>query len=60
MGTIERLRLRQEIDELEEVLAKAARAREPDLVDIQRLAAEIATLEGRSLRAKFEPIRRRV
>lgn len=60
MTTIERLVLRQEIDDLEEALANAKRAHEPDFVYIQRLAAEIARLERQRLHTNKKPQRRRV
>lgn len=60
MTTIERLVLRQEIDDLEEALAKAKRAHEPDFVHIQRLTAEIARLERQSFNTNTKPQRRRV
>lgn len=60
MTTIERLMLRQELDDLEEALANAKRAREPDFVHIQRLAGEIARLQRQSFSTSTKPPRRRV
>lgn len=60
MTTVERLVLRQELDDLEEALGNAKRAHEPDFVRIQRLAAEITRLERHSFCAAAKPLRRRV
>jgi|CXWL01.1.fsa_nt_gi hypothetical protein len=60
MTTIERLMLRQELDDLEEALANSKRAREPDFVRIQRLAAEIARLKRHRFSTNPKPLRHRV
>ncbi len=60
MTTIERLMLRQEIDDLEEALAIAKRAHEPDFVHIQRLVSEIARLQRQNVSPNTKPQRRRV
>jgi hypothetical protein len=45
VSKVERLLVRQDIDALEEELARAKRLREPDFLLIQRLSTEIAALE---------------
>ncbi len=52
MTKVERLLIRQEIDVLEEDLARAKRAPAPDLTHIHSLAAAIARLEASLAAAK--------
>lgn len=52
MTKVERLLIRQEIDALEEDLARAKRASSSDFTHFQSLAAAIARLEARLTAAK--------
>lgn len=52
MTKVERLLVRQEIDALEDDLARAKRAPSPDFMRNQQLAAAIARLEARLGAAK--------
>lgn len=47
MGWVEKLLLRQELDDLELELHRAMRDEHPDLIAIQRIKADIAALQRR-------------